>query len=106
MTHGFVITFQVTRYETPLRRCGNLMYSWTYEIASVVSLPRNDTKGIIQRFRKNDLFSYQLFLFSAIKITPPAKRILRMAYFEYLRENRPEIILKEYLQDHDSSVNV
>jgi len=29
-----------------------------------------------------------------------------MAYFEYLRENRPEIILKEYLQDHDSSVNV
>jgi len=51
----FVITFQVTRsgfadcvvilfyhYETPLRRRGNLMYTATYEIASVALLPRND----------------------------------------------------------------
>jgi hypothetical protein len=29
-------------YETPLRRRGNLMYTITYEIASVVTLPRKD----------------------------------------------------------------
>ncbi len=32
-------------YETPLRRHGNLMYTATHEIASVVSLPRNDKTG-------------------------------------------------------------
>jgi len=55
---------------------------------------------------KDILFSYQLFLLFAIIITPHSKRILRKAYFVLLPENKLEIILKEYLQDHDSSVNV
>ena len=36
------VAILLCHYETPLRRRGNLMYSLTYEIASVVSLPRND----------------------------------------------------------------
>ena len=75
-----------------------LLLEMTRKVMTIASLYKYSVK--------NELFSYQLFLFSAIKITPPAKRILRMAYFEYLPENCPEIILKEYLQDHDSSVNV
>ena len=41
------VAILLCHYETPLRRRGNLMYSWTYEIASVVSLPRNDMRSVI-----------------------------------------------------------
>ena len=36
------VAILLCHYETPLRRRGNLIYSGTCEIASVVSLPRND----------------------------------------------------------------
>ena len=41
------VAILLCHYETPLRRRGNLMSSWTYEIASVVSLPRNDMRSVI-----------------------------------------------------------
>jgi len=42
-------------YEMPLRRRGNPMYSATYEIASVATLPRNDITT--QFLRGNDFLS-------------------------------------------------